>query len=76
VAANKEATGCVDGEGASGLMSYPNGLALDSTGAVLAIDGLYNGMVRRITATSTVEKCETSGEHQDYAGTDGMVSIF
>ena len=76
VAANVQATGCTDGEGASGLMSYPNGLALDSTGAVLAIDGLQNGMVRRITATTIVEKCETSGEHQDYAGTDGMVSIF
>ena len=76
VAANAEASGCNDGLGTSALMSYPGGMCLDSTGAVLAIDGLYNGMVRRITTSVVVEDCDMSGTHQDYAGTDGMVSIF
>ena len=76
VAASSEASGCTDGQGTSALMSYPGGMCLDATGAVLSIDGLYNGMVRRITTSTSVEKCEMSGDHQDYAGTDGMVSIF
>lgn len=76
VAANAQATNAKDGKGTAGLLSSPAGLTFDAQGNVLFVDGLQNGMVRKMTWTSVTENCSMNGSHQDYAGTDGMISIF
>ena len=75
-AANAQATNAKDGKGTAGLLSSPGGLTFDAQGNVLFVDGLQNGMIRKMTWTSVTENCSMNGSHQDYAGTDGMVSIF
>jgi hypothetical protein len=75
-AASAQATNAKDGKGTAGLLSSPAGLTFDAQGNVLFVDGLQNGMIRKMTWTSVTENCSMNGSHQDYAGTDGMISIF
>ena len=75
-AANAQATNAKDGKGTAGLLSSPGGLTFDAQGNVLFVDGLQNGMIRKMTWVTVTEKCGMNGNHQDYAGTDDMISIF
>ena len=76
VGANAQATNTKDGKGTAGLLSSPAGLAFDAQGNILFVDGLQNGMVRKITWETVTENCGMNGNHQDYPGTDDMISIF
>ena len=71
-----QAVNASNGVGKNGRLSSPAGLALDANGDILFVDGLQNGMVRKMTVSTVTEQCGLSGDHQDYAGTDGMTTIF
>jgi sugar lactone lactonase YvrE len=76
VASNAQAINAKDGKGTAGLLSSPAGMCFDAQGNVLFVDGLQNGMIRKITWETVTEKCGMNGNHQDYVGTDDMITIF
>lgn len=68
--------GFADGTGTKAKLNSPYSLCLSSDAKTMWIGDRANFRIRKVDVTTVTEQCGLSGDHQDYAGTDGMTTIF
>lgn len=67
--------GYADGIGVNAKIKNPYSICISDDGKTMYISDL-NNYIRRVDVSTVTEQCGLSGDHQDYAGTDGMTTIF
>ena len=69
-------SGKADGVGTSATFYLPYDIIMTADENTCYISDVYNYMLRKMTVSKVTEKCGMNGDHEDYGGTDGIVTIF
>lgn len=67
--------GYVDGIGLNAKIKNPYSICISDDGKTMYISDL-NNRIRKVDVSLVTESCDVNGDHQDYAGTDSMTTIF
>lgn len=68
--------GFADGIGTKAQLNSPYSICLSNDGKTMWIGDRANYRVRKVDVKAVTEKCGHSGSHENYGGTDGIVTIF
>ena len=67
--------GYADGIGVNAKIKNPYSICVSDDGMTMYISDL-NNRIRKVDVSLVTESCDVNGDHQDYAGTNSMTTIF